>query len=345
VLLAVDRLRALGRADAADQVISWRRRGSTVIALAQAPVLLDLAEALGREADQLVGRSDSTGDSIVPAARAGERLTDALRKAQYAVPANLRDAARLARVAAGLSTHAAPSGSNEIYHRDLTQVAAVAHTLQGFGGGQALTPEELRQRVGVRFPTLARLPERPRLDELVTNAGLGLVFDDTQGVYRSLQGGGNTTGLQSRVPTTLARETRPVESGGAVGHRLEQSVRSRSFLTLGVPAMRSARLVAALEDRYARGTLGGAGLRVGAAGERTAPACPETPVVGKEEVRYYGPDQCARTFAIPRVDEVAPSGRRQFTSTAAPSNRDAYRDVDSVSRRLRTSDRPSPNML
>jgi len=249
--LAVERLRALDRADAAEQVISWRRRGSTVIALAHDPMLLDLAEALGRDVDQLVGRSESTRDSIVPAARASERLANALRKAQYAVPANLRDAARLARLAAGLSTHAAASGSNEIYHRDLTQVAAVAHTFQGFGGAQALTPKELRQRVGARFPTLARLPERPRLDELVTQAGLGLLFDDTQGVYRSLQGGGNTTGLQSRVPTTHARETRPVESGGAVGHRLEQSVRSRSFLTLGVPAMRSARLVAALEGRYA----------------------------------------------------------------------------------------------
>lgn len=248
--LTVERLRALDRADAAERAITWRRRGSTVIALAHDPALLDLAESLGRDADQLVGRVDSAHDAVVPSARAASRLSATLRKSQCDASTNLRDPARLTRLAAGLSSQAAASGGNELYHRDLSQLSALTHAFQGFGGLQALTPKELRERVAARFPTLARLPERPRLDELVVEAGLGLRFDDAQGVYRSLQGGGDTTGLQSRVPTTLARATRPVESGGVVGHRLEQSVGSRSFLALGVPAMRVPRLVAALESRY-----------------------------------------------------------------------------------------------
>ncbi|MDT0212472.1 BREX system serine/threonine kinase PglW [Rothia sp. ARF10] len=248
--LAVDRLRALDRAEAATQGIAWRRRGSTVVALAHDPSLLDVAESLGRDADQLVARVGTT-DAIVPPKRAGQQLTQTLADSADVVPANLRDAARLVRLAAGLSTSAAASGANELYHRDLSQVSALTHAFEGYGGQQALTPKELRERVEARFPTLARLPERPRLDELVAEAQLGLVFDDSQGVYRSQQGRGDTTGLQSRMPTTMARGTRPVEPTGVVGHRLDQSVQSRSFLALGVPAVRTSRLVAALESRYA----------------------------------------------------------------------------------------------
>lgn len=249
--LTVDRVRALDRAAANTQPITWRRRDSIVVALAHDPLLLDLAEALGREADQLVGRTGTSTDAVVPQTRTTQRLRQTLERSADAVPANLRDATRLVRLAAGLSGKAAASGGNELYHRDLSHVAALAHTFEGYGGLQALTPKELRERVEARFPTLSRLPERPRLDELVSSADLGLVFDDAQGVYRSLQGRGDTTGLQSRVPTTLARGTRPVESGGAVGHRLDQSVHSRSFLALGVPAVRAVRLIDALERWYA----------------------------------------------------------------------------------------------
>lgn len=249
--LAVDRVRALDRAEAGSRGISWRRRGSTVIALAHDPALLDLAEALGRDADQLVGRGGTSTDAIVPITRSAPHLAQTVARATERAPANLGDTTRLVRLAAGLSAHAAASGANELYHRDLSQTAALMHAFEGFGGLQALTPKELRQRVEARFPTLSRLPERPRLDDLVSGARLGLIYDDSQGVYRSQEGRGDTTGLQSRVATTLARETRPVETGGAVGHRLDQSRQSRSFLALGVPAMRSPRLVAALQHRYA----------------------------------------------------------------------------------------------
>jgi len=249
--LAVDRVRALDRAEAADQPITWRRRGSIVVALAHDAALLDIAEALGREADQLVGRSGTPRDTVIPQIRATQELRQILNRTPDVVPSALRETSRLVRLAAGLSTSAAASGANELYHRDLSHTAALAHTFAGYGGLQALTPKELRERVEARFPALARLPERPRLDELVTDAHLGLVFDDSQGVYRGQQGRGDTTGLQSRLPTTLARETRPVESGGAVGHRLDQSVQSRSFLALGVTALRAARLVDAVERRYA----------------------------------------------------------------------------------------------
>ncbi|MDQ1287210.1 MAG: hypothetical protein QG622_775, partial [Actinomycetota bacterium] len=153
-------------------------------------------------------------------------------------------------LAAGVSTRAAASGAGELHHRDLAPAAALELTFAGFGG-QQLTPEELRERVRVRFPAVPALPLRPALDALVTSAGLGLTFDDRLRAYRATEAGGRTTGLESRRPTSLSVTTSPVGSTGALGARLEQSLVSRSFLALGVRASRMPRFVAAARDRYA----------------------------------------------------------------------------------------------
>ena len=117
-------------------------------------------------------------------------------------------------------------------------------------GGQQLSPEEIRERVRVRFPAVAALPQRPALDELVTAAGLGLQFDDRKQVYRSRQSGPSTEGLESRRPTALGLATSPVGNAGALGARLEQSIASRSFLALGVRADRLTRLIEVARTGY-----------------------------------------------------------------------------------------------
>jgi hypothetical protein len=156
---------------------------------------------------------------------------------------------RRVTLAAAASKCAAASGAGDLHHRDLASVAALELTFAGFGG-QQLAPEEIRERVRVRFPAVPELPQRPGLDALVSQAGLELTFDDRLRVYRATQAGSRTTGLESRRPTSLTAITSPVGSTGALGARLETSLASRSFLALGVRADRLPRFVQAAEGKY-----------------------------------------------------------------------------------------------
>ena len=120
--LALDRAQALSRADAGEEQIATRRRDGRIALLAADPALLDPAEALGRAADQLVTQARSAGEPLVPAARAAQRLQDGWARAcagQLVVPVALSEG-RLLRLAAALAQEAVLSGSNELYHRDLS---------------------------------------------------------------------------------------------------------------------------------------------------------------------------------------------------------------------------------
>jgi serine/threonine protein kinase len=246
---ALERRRALHRADGSADAVWLRRRAGIVALLAEDQALFDVAESLGSEADALVDAAGDATRALIPAARATARLVSVLPGT--GIPAELADPMRLVRLGAAMSSRAAASGAGELHHRDLSQVAALELSFKGFGGGQRLGPEEIRERVRVRFPSVTALAKRPTLDALVQDAGLGLVFDDRLGVYRSPELGGATTGLESRKPTALAGGTSPVASTGAAGARLEGSIASRSFLALGVRADRLARFVHAAQDRYA----------------------------------------------------------------------------------------------
>lgn len=263
--LAVDRVRALGRADAPVRLIYPRRRDGRVVLLAHHPSLHELAESLAAEADKLVETVGDPLTAVVPASRVASTLEAAVARAALDdVPRSLRDSSRLVRLAAGLSSTAAASGAGELHHRDLPQLAALTLTFKGFGGAQQLAPAEIRERVRVRFPAVPALPERPRLDELVLQAGLALIYDDRRGVYRSAQGSTDTTGLESRQATRLAAATSPVATGGAISHRLEESISRRSFVALGVPATRGDRLVEAVQSRYAASVVDVTGVLLGA---------------------------------------------------------------------------------
>ena len=161
----------------------------------------------------------------------------------------LAEPQRRATLAAAASQHAAASGAGELHHRDLEPVAALELTFADLGG-QQLSPEEIRERVRVRFPAVPALPQRPALDALVAAAGLELTFDEVKRVYRATRPGPSTEGLESRRPTSLGLASSPVGSTGALGARLEQSIASRSFLALGVRADRLPRLVDAARNGY-----------------------------------------------------------------------------------------------
>lgn len=246
--LAIERGRALSRADEDSAVaIEPRRRAGTVTFFSADPALFDVAEALGAEADRLVAALGDPQGEVVPAARANERLRAMV---SGDVSSALVDPARLARLGAAAAIRARASGRGELHTVDLQPSTALALALSGFGGSQSILPREVRDRVAVRFPALAPLPERPELDALVDAAGLGLIFDDVARTYRSRELTNHTTGLETRSPTVHELASAPVSEAGPFGVRLRDSVRSRSFVALGVRPERLGESVAALQAAF-----------------------------------------------------------------------------------------------
>jgi hypothetical protein len=251
---ALERRKAMSRADGVQPPPVWlRRRAGVVTLLAEDQALCDVAESLAAEADGLVGAAGDTANTVIPAQRVQARLEAAV-PTESGWPAALADPLRRVTLAAAASAHAAASGAGDLHHRDFTAVAALAQTFADFGG-QQLTPDEIRERVRVRFPAAPELPKRPPLDDLITAAGLGLTFDERLRVYRATHTGAATTGLESRAATTLAVTTSPVGTAGALGARLETSIGSRSFLALGTRADRVGRLIDAAQARYGATTV------------------------------------------------------------------------------------------
>jgi serine/threonine protein kinase len=250
--LALDRAQALTRADAGEAPIITRRRDGRISLLASDPAFLDPAEALGAAADQLVAQAHVAGEWLVPAVRVTQRLQDGWARASagQAPSAGLSEG-RLLRLAAALAAEAALSGQNELYHRDLPITTALGLALKGVGGSQTITVQEARDRVRARFPALSPLPDRPRLDRLIDDAGLGLVYDDDQHGYRPPARAADTTGLASRQATVTASAGPQLVAGGRSGHRLAESAATRSFLALGVDADKTDRAIVALTTHFA----------------------------------------------------------------------------------------------
>ena len=245
--LALERRQAVNRANESDRLLWLRRRDGGLVLISIDQPLLDVAEKLGVEADTLIAALGDHTSEVVTPSLATARLQRVLPA--EALPESLRDGARLARLAAASSHSARASGAGELHHRDLSLTSALTITFAGFGGGQQLGPEEVRQRVRVRFPSLPPLPKGEALGRLVQDSGLGLVFDERLATFRAPETAGRTTGLETRRPTQHAAGTAPVDDG-AVGARLDTSVRSRSFLALGVRADHAAKFVRVAQDRF-----------------------------------------------------------------------------------------------
>lgn len=254
---ALDRKAAAERAG--DDRAAWhlRRREGRPILIAHHTALLDVAEALGRQADQLVADTNVSGhDEVVPAARATTTLAGELpdsldsEAGPQPVPDGLRDGRRLTRLAATLSRQAGASASGELHHQFLASARALQYALPAVVAGQEFTTDALRERVAARFPDLASLPARPDLDRVVTDAHLGLYWDDARRKYYAPGTAGQTTGLETRPGTTLPPTHAP-SGPGAIGQRLLDSHDRRSFVALGVQAgVATDQLRAVLVDRY-----------------------------------------------------------------------------------------------
>lgn len=248
--LVLERHRAVVRGTGDVTGYSQRRRDGKPVMVATDPVLLEIAATLGQTADSLVaGANGPTGhDALIPAPRAADALTAVLGRA--ALPDELRDPVRLVRLAAATSNRAGASGVGELHDRDLPAARALALTLPAVTATQRLDPVEIRDRVHARFPSLPKLPERPRLDQVVADSGLGLIFDEGLRAYRPGARSHDTTGLESRSPTIVVRDTSAVSATGAIGQRLTDSLARRSFLALGVAATHLDKACQVLETNY-----------------------------------------------------------------------------------------------
>ncbi|MFZ0160309.1 MAG: BREX system serine/threonine kinase PglW [Kineosporiaceae bacterium] len=293
--LALDR-RQLLEPPGAGEPLNSRRRDGRVALLAVHPGLLDAADALGREADRLLAEAVAAGERLVSPRRAVPVLRAALVRMAGGV-ADLPDA-RLLRLAAALATQATLSGANEFHERDLDLSVALSLALKGVSGSHGLAAQEVRDRVLARFPALPLLPDRPHLDDVVEAARVNLVFDVARHVFRPRTRAGDTTGLESRVPTQMVPIDTAFASDGHAGQRLTESARTRSFLALGVDARRCEKAIAVLAHTHRAHTLDVTGVLI-------------------ETMRSEVEQMTGLTWRMVQDADAAPAGSRDARGLAA----------------------------
>lgn len=274
--VAVDRADELERAGGLKEGESpfvRRRHGGRTVLLATSELHLDAADAVTHAAQRLVADARAAGEPVVPRQRAAEALAGVAGRIVPDEPdAPDLGGDRLVRLAGRLSRTVAASGRGELHDRGMPAVDAVRLTLSGLSGQQPMRPQEVADRVRARFPALPPLPGRPRLDEVIAEAGLPLVFDEAAGVYRAVARQPDTTGLGTRPPTFIVLPPGPDTGDGYAARRFGESVGARSFLAIGVEAARMGRAVSLLHDRYGARVLDLTGVLVGALRDRARAA-------------------------------------------------------------------------
>lgn len=255
----VDRRRYQVHGGSNAAMIDPRRRDDLVMALAlrakddadRAP-LFDVAEALGRAADQA---TEGLGGTVLASSRSQAVVGPVLASYETALAQDSRAAAlgqgmRARRLAASFSTRSGLTSSGEFYSKDdLGDADAIRIALAGLGDTEKLSPHAIRTRVGARFPGRDTLPGRPQLDALVEEAGLELRFDETSGDYFNPTYQTPGTSFTARGATQFGVDLVEVEDS-ATTRRLEESARHRSYLVLGAEPTRLYRLVRALGSRF-----------------------------------------------------------------------------------------------
>ena len=239
--VAIDRLSEHETASGAAEFVR-RRHGRRLALLATDECLLAAAEAAGSRADELVS---GNRDSTIQGPRAARQLETAFTAGYRA--ASDTDATvtppsdqRLLRLAAAISKHAAVSGRGELYNRDIAPSVAAALALSGLAQTESLTAAQVRSRIAARFPELARVPQRPQLDVVVAQTGLGLVWDDKQDRYHFPdQRPASSTTMHTHIPTAVPATADPTPTaagrGGDHAAALRRSIQERGFLAIGVP--------------------------------------------------------------------------------------------------------------
>ncbi len=206
------------------------RRGDVVF-VAVGEEAADFASQLGAMADDLARR-----DPLLPPARVLDELQ------LLDLPDNTAvSAARLVLLSAAASANAAASSRLEIYPKGMPGDRALRLAQGALLGAKWLTVEDLRDRVGGRYPEAERLPDRPALDDLLRQADLQLVWNPEGGAHRqgayeprlaSALGVSSSTTFRTRSADDLEEEQ--PEEVQRFDERLQFALKQHSFLVLGV---------------------------------------------------------------------------------------------------------------
>lgn len=245
IRLLIDRHRLLASPDrdraADDEVLIWRRNDGTFVLAAQEANLLDVAEAVGARAEQLVAGIDG-GAEVIPAGRVEAEMAPVLARFE-ANDTGLTATSRLSSLGASLNSGLAASSQGELHSRELAPAHALALAVENVGPNQTFQPKELIDRVAARFPDLSRIAAG-EVRDVVAASGLDLVWSDDRRIFAPRQLTEAATATDSRLPTALPVHDAPLSAVGPVGQRLLDSRRSSSFLILGVPGDQLDRLTA-----------------------------------------------------------------------------------------------------
>ena len=221
-------------------------RGAPAVLIIATPALADAytatpaaraqyAERLGARADAL-----ALADPLLPPARLVEEL--------QAMPPPEGDPQltpdRLLRLAVATSQQAALSSRMELYPRHMAASRAVKLGVGSLLGPRELTVQQIQQRIASRYPQAEPVPGRPALDDLLREAGIAWVWDDTgdsgRGVYRppyQAPGARSGTSVLPRLSTAAPPGEFPspaAEAAQALEERLARAVHERRFLLLTV---------------------------------------------------------------------------------------------------------------
>ena len=231
------------------------RRVGTNVLIAVDMSLADYAAALGQRAD-LIAKEDPLVSPV--------RVVEMLRSVPLPPEAEPLGDARLVRLAAAAAQAAAISSKQEIYPRNMDAGRAIKLSHGGLVGVRMLTPEQIRQRVGSRYPLAAALPGRPQLDRLLADAGLELAWNPDHGAVGGGGGGAYVSTARNVLSVTDASSTLPrlptsartsgtptpnfrptyvppeVAEARSFEERLRWAERDGSFLALTVSNQRSA---------------------------------------------------------------------------------------------------------
>lgn len=246
VRILVDRHRLLVTTDP-ESALVWRRHGGRFALAATDGALLDVAEAVGARAQQLMTGIDG-GAEVVPADRVQAELAAVVGSGQDSP--QLFTPGRLAALGASLADGLAASTQGELHSRGLGSASAMALAIGAVGPTRTFKPQELIDRVTARFPGLPTIASG-NLRAVVEASGLDLAWDAETRVYAPYQLTEHTTATDSRLPTAVPVDDAPLSAVGTVGQRLLDSRRSRSFLMLGVPGDQIERITAIVtSDRF-----------------------------------------------------------------------------------------------
>lgn len=211
------------------------RRDKDCVLIARNADLANYARRVGEVGDQIADE-----DPLLAPSRVVERLREIPAPADLSIPD-----ARLVRLAAEVSDHAAVSSRQELYPHGLAAARALKLSQGALLGQRMLTVEQIRDRVSGRYPEASPLPDRTELDDLLHEAGFDLRWDpsgrDGVGCYvsplRELVSVTSGSGSVPRLPTAPGRgeagEITPEEADARqFEERLQRSISEGAFLAL-----------------------------------------------------------------------------------------------------------------